>query len=153
MKREIERKFLVRDESWRATADGGRLCCQGYLCSDGAKSVRVRILGAEAFLSVKGPTEGCARDEFEYAIPLEDARALFRFCGALVEKTRYLVSYAGMVWELDVFAGDNMGLVVAEIELDSEEQSFEIPPWVEGEVTGDPRYYNGQLARMPFSSW
>ena len=150
---EIERKFLVKDDSWKASADTGLLCRQGYLCSGTGKTVRVRIMGERAFLTIKGPTEGISRSEFEYEIPVADAEALFAMCDGLVEKVRYLVEHEGMTWELDLFSGANEGLVMAEIELDSEEQSFVLPAWAGDEVSGDPRYYNAQLLRCPFSEW
>lgn len=153
MNREIERKFLVRNDAWRTEADDGVECRQGYLCTDAAKTVRVRQMGTRGFLTVKGRTEGCSRDEFEYEIPITDAQALFALCDAIVEKRRYLISYEGMSWELDVFEGDNIGLMVAEIELESEDQPFINPAWLGDEVTGDPRYYNAVLAQNPFSTW
>ncbi len=150
---EIERKFLVRDGSWKTDADQGRLCRQGYLLSDGGMTVRIRVIGDQAFLTIKGPTNGISRKEFEYEIPSADAEALLALCGKMVEKVRHLVTYAGMVWELDVFAGANEGLVMAEIELVSEEQPFGLPEWAGEEVTGDPRYYNAYLAKHPFTDW
>jgi adenylate cyclase len=150
---EIERKFLVKDDSWKAAADQGRVCRQGYLLSDGGMTVRIRVIGETAFLTIKGPTNGFSRKEFEYEIPAADAEALLALCGNRVEKVRYLVSYAGMVWELDVFAGANEGLLMAEIELESEGQKFEFPEWVGEEVSGDSRYYNAYLATHPFTGW
>ena len=151
---EIERKFLVKDISWRMAADEGVRCRQGYLLASKEKTVRVRILGDRAFLTVKGATEGIARSEFEYGIPVSDARELLELCGGVVvEKIRYFIEHGGMVWELDVFGGENEGLVMAEIELDAEGQLFEIPPWAGEEVSDDPRCYNAALARCPFSGW
>jgi adenylate cyclase len=150
---EIERKFLVKDGSWKVSADQGRLCRQGYLLSDGGLTVRIRLIGEQAFLTIKGPTNGISRQEFEYEIPNADAEALLPLCENLVEKVRYQVSYAGMVWELDVFTGANKGLVMAEIELGSEEQTFGLPDWAGEEVTGDPHYYNAYLAKHPFPRW
>ena len=151
---EIERKFLVKGISWQTVAGEGKECRQGYLLSNRENTVRVRILGDRAFLTIKGKTNGISRAEFEYEIPVDDARELLDQCGeAIVEKTRYFIGHGGMVWELDVFAGKNEGLVMAEIELESESQLFEVPFWVGEEVSGDPRYYNGALARRPFGTW
>ncbi len=150
---EIERKFLVKDGSWKADADSGRSCRQGYLLSDQGMTVRIRVIGEKAFLTMKGPSNGLSRMEFEYEIPSADAEALLALCGHLVEKVRHLVSYAGMVWEVDVFAGANEGLVMAEIELESEGQPFGQPEWVGEEVSGDHRYYNAYLADHPFTGW
>ena len=150
---EIERKFLVKDDSWKAAADNGRICRQGYLLSDGGMTVRVRVIGAKAFLTIKGPSNGISREEFEYEIPAADAEALLAQCGKHIEKVRYLISHAGMVWELDVFAGANEGLVMAEIELEAEGWEFGRPEWAGEEVSGDPRYYNAYLADHPFTGW
>lgn len=151
---EIERKFLVNDDSWRATAGDGLDCRQGYLASGGGKTVRVRMIGEQAFLTIKGATSGLTRSEFEYEIPVDDAKAMLLLCGgAVVEKRRFFVEHGGMTWEVDVFAGANDGLVMAEIELDSEDQRFGLPVWIGKEVSGDPRYYNAQLARHPFKEW
>ncbi len=150
---EIERKFLVTDDSWKATAGEGLVCRQGYLCSGDGKTVRVRVIGEKAFLTIKGPTNGISRSEFEYDIPAGDAEALLALCGDPVEKVRYFIPYAGMVWELDVFSGANEGLVMAEIELESEGQSFALPAWAGEEVSGDFRYYNAYLAKHPFTGW
>lgn len=150
---EIERKFLVKDDSWKTDADTGRVCRQGYLLSDQGMTVRVRVIGAQGLLTIKGPTIGITRKEFEYEIPAVDAEALLALCGNLVEKVRYLVPHAGLVWELDVFAGGNEGLVMAEIELESEGRKFELPAWAGEEVSGDHRYYNACLAAHPFTGW
>ena len=150
---EIERKFLVKNDSWKAAADKGRLCRQGYLKSDGGMTIRIRMMGKKAFLTIKGPTTGISRTEFEYEIPCADAEALLELCGSLVEKVRHHISYAGMVWELDVFTGANEGLVMAEIELESEGQEVGLPEWAGEEVSGDSRYYNASLAKHPFTGW
>ena len=150
---EIERKFLVKDDSWKAAADQGRLCRQGYLLSNEGATVRIRVIGEGAFLTIKGPSNGISRTEFEYEIPCADAETLLALCGNLVEKVRHLVSCAGMVWEVDVFAGANEGLVMAEIELASEGQEVGLPEWVGEEVSGDLRYYNACLAKHPFTGW
>jgi len=152
MATEIERKFLVRNDHWR-TPSGVRYS-QGYLNRDRERTVRVRIAGVRGFLTIKGRSVGASRAEFEYEIPLADAQALLALCdGPLVEKIRHLVPHAGMSWEVDEFLGDNAGLVVAEIELSSEDQAFEHPDWLGEEVTTDPRYYNSSLATHPYRDW
>ncbi len=148
---EIERKFLVKGDGWKAAAGEGVACRQGYLDSRQGTTVRVRVIGEEAFLTIKGATSGITRSEFEYEIPVADAAEMLALCGeAVVEKRRYFIKHAGMVWELDVFSGANTGLVMAEIELETEDQFFDPPEWVGFEVSADPRYRNGQLARRPF---
>jgi adenylate cyclase len=152
---EIERKFLVRDESWRAQADAGVFYSQGYISSDPRSSVRVRIAAQAAWLNIKSAATPIRRLEFEYAIPQADAREMLaNLCAdAPVEKIRYHVEHAGRLWEVDVFEGANAGLVIAEIELDHESDAFEAPPWLGDEVSHDPRYYNMNLARLPYSQW
>lgn len=149
---EIERKFLVIDDSWKAVACKNQVCRQGYLFSGKGRTVRVRIMGDQAFLTIKGPTEGISRNEFEYQIPVDDAKAMFPMCGNLVEKVRYFIIHSGLQWELDVFTGENEGLVMAEVELESEDQPFDLPSWAGEEVTGDPRYYNAYLAEHPYNT-
>ena len=152
MAQEIERKFLVTDDRWRTGS--GTLYRQGYLNTDKQRTVRVRISDDSAFLSVKGLTHGATREEFEYSIPVADAEAMLQLCQEpLIEKRRFLCGYQGMVWEIDEFAGVNEGLVIAEIELDSEDQPFDRPPWLGNEVTHDPRYYNANLVALPFRDW
>jgi adenylate cyclase len=149
---EIERKFLVQGDGWKSGA--GVRYRQGYLNRDKNRTVRVRIAGDAAFLTVKGVSLGATRAEFEYAIPLTDAEGLLTLCdGPLVEKTRHLVRVGGTLWEVDDFAGDNAGLVVAEVELTHENQLFEQPEWLGQEVTHDARYFNSNLATTPFSKW
>ncbi|VGO12947.1 Inorganic triphosphatase [Pontiella desulfatans] len=151
---EIERKFLVKDDSWKEHADDGLVCKQGYLASDRDKTVRIRVMGEKAFLTIKGATYGLSRSEYEYEIPVIDAEGMLQFCAtAPVEKTRYLIEHVGMTWELDVFMGANAGLIMAEIELDSEDQPFELPAWAGEEVSGDVRFYNSHLAQKPFTRW
>jgi adenylate cyclase len=151
---EIERKFLVKGEEYRAlgTCEHYR---QGYLRRAGPATVRIRIAGDRAYLTVKGPTEGYRRSEYEYPIPLEDARELLdTLCDRpQIEKRRYLVPHGAHTWEVDEFLGENSGLVVAEIELGAEDEPFELPAWVGEEVTADPRYRNAALALRPFKSW
>lgn len=149
---EIERKFLVRGDGWKT--DRGVRFIQGYLNCDAERTVRVRIAGDKAFLTVKGINAGAVRQEFEYEIPIADAEQLLRICeGALIEKTRHTVVHAGMTWEIDEFHGANDGLTVAEIELEDPEQTFDRPAWVGPEVTADARYFNSSLAVKPYSSW
>lgn len=152
MAEEIERKFLVHGSGWR-TVDPVRIS-QGYLNRDKQRTVRVRTDGTQAFLTVKGITIGATRSEFEYEIPLADAQALLGMCdGPLVEKLRHKIHHGGHVWEVDEFLGENMGLVVAELELRSEAESFARPPWLAAEVTHDARYFNANLAKNPFAHW
>lgn len=155
MPQEIERKFLVAGEGWRAEAESERRLRQAYLADTGRAAIRVRIEDkACAFLTVKSAAAGMTRQEFEYPLPLADAEALFDLRqGSTVEKTRFHVPYAGRRWEVDVYAGDNAGLVVAEIELESEAAAVELPPWLGREVTGEQRYYASALARHPVRSW
>ena len=152
---EIERKFLVSSDDWRSEAHRQVRYLQGYLAQSAQGSVRVRIGGDTAFLNIKGATVGASRLEFEYPVPMEDAEIMLReLCGAtVVEKTRYFVPHGGREWEVDVFEGNNAGLVVAEIELDDEAQDVALPDWAGEEVTDDVRYYNSQLALTPFSEW
>ncbi|HJV81541.1 CYTH domain-containing protein [Noviherbaspirillum sp.] len=151
---EIERKFLVRDERWK-TLGQGVLLRQGYLSSAADRTVRVRIEGDAATLTIKGRNLGATRTEWEYAIPIADAQALLdSLCERpLIEKRRYRIPLQGMTWEVDEFLGENAGLVVAEIELQSEQQEFAKPDWVGEEVTHDARYFNANLLRHPFCKW
>ncbi len=151
---EIERKFLLRDDSWKAGASG-KLYRQGYLSAAVERNVRVRIIGEQGFLTVKGKASGITRLEFEYEVPLADAEGMLdQLClKPLIEKTRYRVEHRGMLWEIDEFAGDNAGLVVAEVELSEEAQEIEFPRWVGREVTDDPRYLNSNLVEQPYTSW
>lgn len=152
MATEIERKFLVTDDAWR-TSDGTRIW-QGYLNRDKDRTVRVRVAGEHAFLTVKGATKGATRAEFEYEIALADAEQMLPLCdGPVIQKVRHRVAHAGFTWEIDEFFGDNAGLVVAEIELSSEEQPFAKPMWVGREVTDDARYFNSNLAAHPYAAW
>lgn len=151
---EIERKFLVRDERWRTLGTGVSMR-QGYLSSHPDRVVRVRIEGDAAMLTIKGRSVGASRGEWEYPIPLADAeRFLASLCEQpLIEKTRYRIRHEGMVWEVDEFLGANAGLVVAEIELEAEDQPFSRPDWLGAEVTDDARYFNANLISHPFSEW
>jgi adenylate cyclase len=152
MPTEIERKFLVTGTEWRQ-ADSVRII-QGYLCCDKGRTVRVRLAGEKAFLTIKGITKGISRPEFEYEIPIADAEQLLKLCdGQVIEKVRHVVVYKGSKWEVDEFMGENTGLIIAEIELRTEDQIFERPGWLGREVTGEPRYGNAHLASNPYSTW
>jgi adenylate cyclase len=151
---EIERKFLLANDAWRGQGQP-TLMRQGYLAADPVRTVRVRIEGGRAVITIKSKSVGASRGEWEYEIPVPDAAELLdRLCEKpLVEKTRHRIDYAGHTWEVDEFAGENAGLVVAEIELGSEDEAFDKPAWIGREVTGDPRYYNSSLIRLPYSRW
>ena len=154
MAEEIERKFLVTGNKWKEGVQGIHLC-QGYLNSAKERTVRVRIAGEQAWLTVKGPTSGISRSEFEYEIPLAEAKTMLAELAEqpVIEKIRYRIKFADMLWEVDEFLGANRGLVVAEIELTSKDQLFERPNWVGKEVSSDPRYFNSNLARQPYTTW
>ena len=147
---EIERKFLV-DTARLALPASGKRYRQGYLPAAGETSVRVRICDDAAWLTIKGKTTGASRLEFEYPIPVSDAGDILQsLCeGYTIDKVRYLVEHAGHTWEVDVFAGDNAGLVIAEVELAAEDEAVSLPDWIESEVTGDPRYFNASLVLDP----
>jgi adenylate cyclase len=151
---EIERKFLVIGTAWQTLA-AGALTRQGYLSSAAERTVRVRIAGDQGFLTVKGKSRGLSRAEFEYAIPVEDAAAMLDgLCEKpLIEKTRYRVPFGAHTWEVDEFHGANAGLVVAEVELASADDEPALPPWVGQEVSLDPRYFNANLVKRPFTTW
>ncbi len=153
MAHEIERKFLLKSEVWRGLAPGVAYR-QGYLSRDPERTVRIRIAGETAYLTVKGANVGNSRPEFEYAIPLADAEELLPLClKPLVEKIRCKVEHAGHVWEVDEYQGENAGLVVAEIEMAGESEQIELPEWIGAEVSGDARYYNSSLSKMPYRTW
>lgn len=154
MAQEIERKFLVTGD-YRSSAASSSRIAQGYICSDG-RTVRVRIRDDRGYLTIKGPSldGGLSRYEWEMEIPLDDARDLMKLCrGGVIDKTRYLVPFAGHTFEVDEFYGDNEGLVVAEVELSVPDEPFERPPFLGREVTGDRRYYNAQLMQHPYCMW
>lgn len=155
MPTEIERKFLVIGDSWREAVESQSRLMQGYLTGDQKATVRVRIKDDSAMLTIKGPSRGISRAEFEYSIPRDDAEEMLRelAVSAPVDKTRYRVRCGAHVWDLDVFAGENAGLVMAEVELADETEPFDMPDWAGEEVSGDPRYYNSNLARNPFKHW
>ncbi len=154
MGQEIERKFLVRNDTWRRNATGTHYR-QGYLCTEPERTVRVRIAGDRGTLTIKGKTVGATRAEFEYDIPGKEAEQLLdTLCQRpLIEKVRYVLRDGSHTWEIDVFEGDNAGLVVAEIELQREDEAFERPNWLGEEVTDDPRYFNANLVQNPYDRW
>ncbi|MBN1904763.1 MAG: CYTH domain-containing protein [Deltaproteobacteria bacterium] len=152
MANEIERKFLLKNNTW--PHDNVMKYRQGYLSSVKERNVRVRIAGEKGWLTIKGSSVGASRMEFEYEIPLQDAGMLLDICEKpLIEKNRYKVIDNGFTWEVDEFFGENQGLVIAEIELESEDQEFTKPDWIGEEVTDDPRYYNASLVKNPFKMW
>jgi len=150
---ETERKFLVTGTDWKNGAESKDFS-QGYLSQDPERSVRVRIAGDKAFLTIKGISEGISRLEFEYPIPVPDARQLLALClPSIITKTRYFIESNGHQWEVDEFHGDNQGLVVAEVELEDAADEVDLPQWVDREVSEDPRYFNVSLANLPYSKW
>jgi adenylate cyclase len=155
MGREIERKFLVHRDLWRPDPALGVRYRQGYLSTDPARVVRVRTVGDSGFLTVKGPTKGIERYEFEHPIPRADADAMLdMLCiRPLIEKIRYRVPFGGRLWEVDVFSGDNAGLIVAEVELPSADSEIIKPGWAADEVSDDPRYFNSNLSKHPYKEW
>ena len=154
MATEIERKFLVKGDEWRTLATG-IVYRQGYLSTKKDCSVRVRLVGDRGYLTIKGLTQGFSRAEYEYVIPAEDARYMLdKLCvRPLIEKTRYKIDYAGLTWEVDEFAGENQGLIIAEVELPEENHQIELPNWIDKEVSDDPRYYNVNLIQQPYMQW
>ena len=152
MGKEIERKFLVKGFTWREVK--GAMIRQGYLNSAKERNVRVRIIEDKAYLTIKGIAVGASRLEFEYEVPHKDAAELLEICEKpLIEKRRYRVLEGGFIWEVDEFFGENEGLFVAEVELESEDQTFHKPDWVGEEVTEDPRYFNSNLIKNPYTNW
>lgn len=152
---EIERKFLVINDNWRSLGIG-KVYKQGYISTaDKMTTIRVRIVGNNAYLTIKSKTEGISRHEFEYSIPLEDAEIMLEtLCDRpLIEKVRYTINLDNLIWEIDEFKGENEGLIIAEIELKSETQVINIPDWVGEEVSHDSRYYNVNLAKHPYRKW
>ena len=154
MAAEIERKFLVNGDSWRKLAEGSRYV-QGYIPTAKPATVRVRIVGTQGYLTIKGPTVQYTRSEFEYLIPVEDAQEMLdTLCDRpLIEKIRYRLEYANLIWEIDEFDGVNKGLILAEVELSDEKQQIELPIWIGEEVSDNPKYYNSNLVKHPFSQW
>ena len=154
MGQEIERKFLVVGDAWRSQATG-TLYRQGYIPTPDYRTVRVRLAGDQGYITLKGPAVGIVRPEYEYPIPAQDASEILEtLCDPpLIEKRRYRLPQADLVWEIDEFLGANQGLIVAEIELPDAYYDLELPAWVGAEVTADPRYLNANLAKHPFSEW
>ncbi len=153
---EIERKFLVTGDSYKDMAFRSDRIAQGYLCREGGNSARVRVRGEKGFLTIKGPSadNGLSRYEWEKEIPAAEAWELMKLChGRIIDKTRYLVKCGSHTFEVDEFHGDNQGLVVAEVELESADEEFDKPGFLGKEVTGDKRYYNSSLTRFPYSLW
>lgn len=156
MAQEIERKFLVTNDTFKQMSSSSSHIVQGYICRLQGRTVRVRIRDNQGFLTIKGPSldGGLSRYEWEQSIPIEDARELLTLChDGVIDKERYLVPYGNHTFEVDLFQGDNQGLVVAEVELASTDEPFERPPFLGEEVTGDRRYYNSSLISFPYSSW
>jgi adenylate cyclase len=154
MGKEIERKFLTKGDGWRSLASG-TMYRQGYLSTVKERTVRVRTVGDRGFLTIKGVTTGVTRAEYEYEIPVAEANAMLDgLCERpLIEKSRYRIVHGGLLWEVDEFFGENQGLVIAEVELAEEGQRIELPSWVGEEVSDDPRYFNSNLSRNPFTRW
>ncbi len=154
MGKEIERKFLIKEDSWRVNAKGKRYR-QGYLNSAKERVVRIRTIDDKGSLTIKGMVTGATRAEFEYDIPADEAEAMLDdLCEKpLIEKNRYKIEFGGLVWEVDEFMGENQGLAIAEVELESEDQRFEKPAWIGEEVTGDPKYFNSSLIQHPYTTW
>lgn len=154
MAKEVERKFLVKGLEWKRLAEGVAYR-QGYLSTVKERTVRVRTVGDKGYLTIKGLTVGVTRSEFEYEIPVADANALLdELCERpLIEKNRYKVMHAGLTWEIDEFFGENNGLIVAEVELQDAQQKIELPAWIGEEVSGDPRYFNANLIKHPYTKW
>ena len=155
---EIEHKFLIKNDSWKKSASEGILYRQGYIKTQSKTAVRVRIAGEKSFLTIKGAGQGklgISRSEFEYEIPIGEAEAIMENLvdSTLIEKHRYLVEHDGKTWEIDVFSGDNDGLEIAEIELNSENEKFSLPEWVGECVSGDLRYLNTSLSKNPYKDW
>jgi CYTH domain-containing protein len=151
---EIEKKYLVKGNEWKKEANG-KLYRQGYLSSHPDRTVRIRTVEDKGYLTIKGKTSGASRSEYEYLIPYQDAlEMLERLCEKpIIEKVRYRITYQGLVWEVDEFGGENLGLVVAEVELQDENQPVMLPAWVDREVTSEEKYYNANLIKHPYSKW
>jgi len=151
---EIERKFLLANSNWRALINNSTSIKQGYLNSNHERTTRVRIKGDKGFLTVKGKSNGTKRLEFEYEIPLDDANEMLQLCEKpIIEKIRYEIHINDDIWEIDEFDGDNKGLLVAEVELENENQEVTIPEWIGTEVSHENKYFNSSLIKNPFSRW
>lgn len=151
---EIERKFLIKQNKWQPP-NQGKVYRQGYIYTHNGSTVRIRVAGNEGYLTLKSKTTGCTRAEFEYAIPLAEAEEMLELlCDRpLIEKIRYRVTFNGCIWEVDRFLGENEGLMLAEIELETENQHLLLPEWIDTEVTEEQRYYNSNLAKNPYTNW
>lgn len=152
---ETERKYIVNAAKWKvAHKKDKHVIEQGYILNSAEKTVRVRLYDDKGFITIKGKTDGFSRTEFEYEIPVEDARVLLKdFCKSTIKKIRYKVLYSGRLWEVDEFLDENKGLLMAELELKSKDEQFALPEWIDKEVTGDTRYYNSYLSTNPYSTW
>lgn len=151
---EIERKFLLKNSDWRNQTSKEIEIKQGYLNSNKNRTVRIRVKGNIGLMTVKGKTINASRKEFEYQVPLEDAKEMLQLCEQpIIEKIRFEIQHNQKVWEIDEFIGINEGLIIAEIELDDEDEMFELPSWIGAEVTLDPKYYNSNLVENPYSQW
>ncbi|MGB3532762.1 MAG: CYTH domain-containing protein [Microcoleaceae cyanobacterium] len=151
---EIERKFLVKNDTWRSLSTGV-VYCQGYIPTAPGKTVRVRIIGEQGYLTIKGPSNGTSRAEFEYLIPIEDATEILEtLCERpFIKKKRYQIIINELTWEVDEFLGENKGLILAEVELIDENQAVDLPDWIAEEVSYDSRYYNSNLVKNPYCQW
>ena len=152
---EIEHKYLINQEKWQHVIPERTVeMAQAYMVSESEKTIRIRIAGEQAYLTIKGKSKGATRAEFEYEIPKNEAQELIdQFCSEIVKKRRHFVVFNGKTWEIDEFLDKNQGLIVAEIELDAEDEFYEKPEWVTKDVTHDYRYTNSQLAKLPFCDW
>ena len=155
MGKEIERKYLIHHDKWqKIEKPSGQLYRQGYLVTDPNKTIRIRLTEASGFLTIKGLSIGATRLEYEYEIPTSEAKELLdNFSISELSKIRYKINFENKVWEVDEFLGENIGLIVAEIELESEDEHFEVPDWVDKEVTGEEKYYNSNLTILPYKKW
>lgn len=155
MATEIERKFLVQDDSWTSSVTSSRRIVQGYIAHTDNATVRVRVAGDHAWLNLKGVTTGISRSEYEYEVPVDDALSMLDelAVGPVIDKVRHVIPVGEHTWELDVFAGENEGLVMAEVELATADESYQRPSWAGEEVSDDARYYNVNLVTHPYRSW
>jgi adenylate cyclase len=154
MAKEIEKKFLVKGDQWRDHAEG-TIYRQGYLSTEKERVVRIRTIGDTGYLTIKGITVGATRLEYEYEISVSDSNEMLDLLclKPLIEKKRYKIEFAGLIWEIDEYFGDNQGLIIAEVELEDENQAFELPDWIGKEVTSNPKYFNSNLTKHPFTRW
>ncbi len=154
MAKEIERKYLIKNNNWKSQIHTSHTIKQGYLNLEPSRTVRVRIIGPKALLTIKGKSIKITRLEFEYEIPMDDALQLLQLCEKpLLEKIRHEIHLNNLIWEVDEFEGDNEGLIIAEVELKDENQTIDLPDWIATEVSHDPRYYNSNLIKTPYKNW